>query len=535
MGASTYAVRMGRWVRVGFAVALAAGGLLSIGASAAVAGASEGKVLLVGTYHGKKGQYTTVQAAVDAAKPGDWILVAPGDYHEGDHESGPNHQQAEDGDFGGVLITTSGLHLRGMDRSTVVIDGTKSGSPECASTKSDQNFGANSAGRNGVVVYKADHVSIQNLTVCNFLAGTGSSGNAIWWNGGDDSGKLGMSGYSGSYLTTTSTYFGGESTAATYGIFSSNATHGTWNEIYASNFNDSGMYVGACQHTCTATIDNAWMEYNALGYSGTNSGGSLVVENSQFDNNEDGFDTNTQISGDPPAPQTGKCPHGGTSPITHTDSCWVFIHNNSHNNNNATTPAAGNAAAGPVGTGMTISGAHNDTVMDNTFATNGAWGTLFVPYPTSGKPSLGQKCKTVTGTETTTLKLGCVFDPEGDTLLDNTYTHDGYFGNPTNGDFGQITLNAGEPQNCYGGNTAPDGSTPSDLETAQPIATCGKPTAAANTGGTLLTQVLCDTGFGSCPTGANYPKLSKVVMHPLPKVPTMPDPCKGVPANAWCT
>ena len=26
-----------------------------------------------------------------------------------------------------------------------------------------------------------------------------------------------------------------------------------------------------------------------------------------------------------------------------------------------------------------------------------------------------------------------------------------------------------------------------------------------------------------------------VVMHPLPKgIPTMPNPCAGVPANAWC-
>src|ERR1700691_1659792 len=39
-------------------------------------------VLLVGTYHGKSGAFKTIQAAVNAAKPGDWILVAPGDYHE---------------------------------------------------------------------------------------------------------------------------------------------------------------------------------------------------------------------------------------------------------------------------------------------------------------------------------------------------------------------------------------------------------------------------------------------------------------------
>src|SRR5580658_10235724 len=40
------------------------------------------QVLRVGTWHGIPGQYTTVQAAVDAAHAGDWVLVAPGDYHE---------------------------------------------------------------------------------------------------------------------------------------------------------------------------------------------------------------------------------------------------------------------------------------------------------------------------------------------------------------------------------------------------------------------------------------------------------------------
>ena len=40
--------------------------------------AAGAKVLLVGTYHGVRGQYKSIQAAVDAARPGDWILIAPG-------------------------------------------------------------------------------------------------------------------------------------------------------------------------------------------------------------------------------------------------------------------------------------------------------------------------------------------------------------------------------------------------------------------------------------------------------------------------
>ena len=68
-------------------------------------------------------------------------------------------------------------------------------------------------------------------------------------------------------------------------------------------------------------------------------------------------------------------------PGTDTRSCWVFMDNYVHDNNNPNVPAAGAAAAGPPGTGLSISGGRYDTVMDNTFENNGAWGVLLVPFP----------------------------------------------------------------------------------------------------------------------------------------------------------
>jgi hypothetical protein len=481
------------------------------------------RVLLVGTYHGIPGQYGTVQAAVGAARQGDWILVAPGDYKTSKSTAPAGAPDSP----AGVLVQTPGIWIRGMDRNTVVIDGTRSG-PPCSRRGGDQN-----GPLNGIMVWKANDVWVQNLTVCNFLAGTGNTGNEIWWNGGANSGRIGMRGYSGTYLTATSTYYGGESTAAQYGIFSSNAQGpSTWDQIYASNFNDSGMYVGACLQACDVTIDHAWMEYSALGYSGTNSGGTIVVENSQFDNNKDGLDTNTQINGDPPAPQNGACPGNGVSPITHTHSCWVFTHNYVHDNNNADVPQSGSAAAGPTGTGMTIAGGRSDTVVGNVFANNGAWGVIFVPYPDNNPPDLGQTCS---GTGGVFLAgLGCIYDPENDALVHNTFRHNGFLGNPGNADFGQITISPGQPQNCFSRNTAPSGSAPPGLEQAQPH--CGKLTTAPNTGGPLLAQVLCDTGFGACPAGSHYPQPTTVVMHRVPlNLPTMPNPCAGVPDNPWCS
>jgi hypothetical protein len=517
-----------------FGAALLAGSVLASCSS----GGGSPAVLLVGTFHGQAGQYRSIQAAVNAAQQGDYILIAPGDYHETDDAHVTSASVLSTGDHGGVVVHTPDLHIRGMNRDTVIVDGTKASAPTaCSSDPQYQNFGpvvdGKAQGRNGIVVWKANGVSIENLTACNFLGGAGDSGNQVWWNGGDGSGKVGLKGYVGNYLTGTSSFFSNETSAAQYGIFSSNAQGpASWNQIYGSNMNDSGMYVGACLQVCDVTIDHAWMENNALGYSGTNSGGAIVIENSQFDDNQDGIDTDTQIAGDPPPPQNGACPDGGTSAITHTHSCWVFIHNNVHDNNNGDTPEAGDAAAGPIGTGMTLSGGRNDTVMDNTFSNNGAWGILFVPYPDSGTPSLNQKCANYGGFQIA--GLGCVFEPEGDALKGNTFVNDGYLKNPSDADFGQILLHSGLPSNCYADNTAPLGSAPPNLEQLQP--TCGVTTTTTNSDSTLLAQVECDSRLAPCPAGANYPAQTGVRLAPLPAgLPTMADPCAGVPSNAWCS
>ena len=207
------------------------------------------------------------------------------------------------------------------------------------------------------------------------------------------------------------------------------------------------------------------VEYNALGYSGTNSGGQLVVKNSQFDNNEDGFDTNSQNNDDWPSPQDGACPNGGTSSITHTHSCWVFMHNYVHDNNNPNVPAAGAAAAGPVGTGMSVSGGRDDTIMDNRFVDNGAWGTIFVPYPDTETPpsDVSDPCNGGVGGPGNV----CNYDDWGNSLLDNTYTNDGFFGNQTNGDFAEATTTPGHSINCFDGNVDTGGtltSSPSNLQ-----------------------------------------------------------------------
>ncbi|MBV9422914.1 MAG: hypothetical protein JOZ98_08395, partial [Solirubrobacterales bacterium] len=146
-------------------------GLAILGAIAMASSASA-RVLRVGTYRGIPGQFKSVEAAVNAAKPGDWILVAPGDYKTTSSRRVPGRSN----EAAGILITKRNLRIRGMNRNTVILDGTKSGS-RCSNKAANQNFGPSGSkgplGLNGILIWKADDVSVQNLTACNFLSGSG--------------------------------------------------------------------------------------------------------------------------------------------------------------------------------------------------------------------------------------------------------------------------------------------------------------------------------------------------------------------------
>jgi hypothetical protein len=547
----------------GAVVALLGTSAVSADASTASTAAHPPSVLYVGIYKGiatpPAQTFSTIQAAVDAAHKGDTILIAPGDYREvGDTGvNAPSPADLADGWYGGVDISTSDLTLRGMDRNSTVVDGTLStAATPCSPLSGDQNS-LGGDGRNGILIWKAKNVSVDNLTVCNFISGTGNAGNEVWWNGGAGSGKIGLKGYEGSYLTATSTYFANSdpslpsacSTCALYGIFASNSVNGTLSQLYANNFSDSGLYIGACKRSCNATVSNAWMEDNALGYSGTNSGGSLIIQNSTFDNNKDGVDTNTQLAGDPPPPQDGRCPGNTTSPITGTTSCWVFQNNLVADNNNPNVPVTGSAGLGPTGTGMTISGGRYDTVMHNKFTGNGAWGILFAPYPSSTASSGGKTCTGTGGVLSAPpipSSISCLYDPEGNALVDNQFSGNGTLGNPTNADFGNLLIAGHEQTNCFSGNTEWDTTFttllgPAVSANATPAlnpSACGTKTPkttllGSNTDVGLLIQAECDAGvLAGCSTG--YPQASAVVMQPVPTLPTMPNPCAGVPVNVWC-
>jgi hypothetical protein len=432
--------------------------------------------------------FTTIQAAVDASGKGDWVLIEKGVYEEP------------------VLVTAAhaGITIRGMDRNGVVVDG------------------RNKPG-NGIEILETNDVSVENLTVRNFDTGCSNCGNEIWWNGGADSGKIGAHGWFGSYLTAYDTGLNGG-----YGIFTGNEETGAWENIYASGFNDSGTYIGACQE-CNARMTGATMENNALGYSGSNSGGNLVIEHSIFRRNTIGIAPNSENPSDPPPPQDGEC---GRRNVAHPDPtptikwtkikrCTIIRENLISENNNLTTPSNGSTEIAPWGAGVELPGDYADLVEGNTITGNPTDGVLGFEFPNPFPP----EAETI------------FFQLAGNKIANNTFSGNGSAGGVFAGDVllqGGI-FGSGESQstnNCASGNHFSAATFPANIEGTNTETTPGwgcqnKHTPNPNNGPeaiAYLIELAAVTESGKTPTPQPKP----------PDQPTMPNPCAGVPKTTLC-
>ncbi len=519
-----------------------------------------GPVLLVGSYHGKKGAFNSIQAAVNAAEPGDWILVGPGDYHT------PPSALA------GVVITKPDIHLRGMNRNTVIVDGTlPSATSPCPGAARYQDLGPGGRGRNGIVVYKAAGVSIQNLTACNFLSGPrgASNGDQIYFDGGAGSGRTGLGAFAASYLTATSTFTGSAPGALAHlaeaGVAVRNARGpGMLSYSFSSNMATAAFYAGGCS-SCNLVLDHVVGETSVLGFSATNAGGHLAVTDSLFEQDKTGVLLTSANNADPPPPQNGACPHGRLGPRG-THSCTIISHDLVLSNNNPNVPGGSDAGAyAVIGSGIVIAGGRNDLVYRNVVAGNGSWGILMLDIAYQGKPPRHAHCQ-----KGITLPSHiCFFPAAGNEVAANLLASNGSFGNPGNSDLAEATLDS-NPGNCWTQSTAIPGTgalttAPAGLQLSH--GTCsGKPEQGALSS-PLGFQLACATqllgpcsGIGAANVLAqlttllellhastlslnapgtstepvNYPSLTQASAAYPALQPTMPDPCKNVPANPWC-
>ncbi len=550
------------------AVPFASLAMLSTGAAPALANcypakhvpAPRHRVLLVGTYNGLKGPCRSIQEAVNAAAPGNWILIGPGDYKQSATQKIPG-AYGDDRAGADIVIKTPELHIRGMNRNTVMLDGTKPGTPECSPEESAQYLGTPEgggySGNNGIVVYKAEGVWLQNFSACNFVSGNLGGGDEIWFDGAQSTGKQEMKSWWGEYVSATSTYWGGvDKPSATYGVYADNVYGGpgVFNQTYASNMSDSGVYIGACPD-CNTVVNNSHYEGNDLGYSGSNSGGHLIIENTEFNNNEEGVATTSQNNDDAPPPQDGICPAGKENPsppagAQRKNICWVMTHDRVIENNNGGTPTSG-GAPGLLGTGMTVGGGRDDLITENTFAGNKAWGLLLVPYPGIEEAPPSQvldefpedNCRGGIKAEVEG-KTECVFEDWANEVEGNTFANNGGFKNITNGDVGEVAdPMATQLTNCWHGNVEEGGGEPTSepklIQTTH--GTCSNPDLGGEpTSSPLGAEAACDSQLVTeCPgvPGEEYPR-TEVKLLSVARMqeesPTMPNPCEGVPYDKWC-
>ncbi len=241
----------------------------------------------------------TIQTAVNAARPGDLVLIAPGVYHEA------------------VRVTTADITIRGEDRNRTILDG---------QSKLPNAF-----------TVTADNVVIENMTAHHYV------GNGFFWTQ--------QTGYRGSYLTA---YDNGD-----YGIYAFGSRRGQFDHSYASGSPDSGFYIGQC-FPCDAVITNVISEYNALGYSGTNAGGNLVLENSEWAHNGAGILPNTLDTEKMP-------PERGTS----------LINNNVHDNGYDSVPTFP-LERPSFGIGIGVPGGNFNYIARNHVWHNATYGILVV-------------------------------------------------------------------------------------------------------------------------------------------------------------
>jgi len=347
--------------------------------------------------------FPTIQGAVSSASPGDLILVGAGIYKEA------------------VDVETPGLTIRGLDRNATILDG---------------EFTRD----NGVRVLGANNVTLQNMTARNY------TGNGFYWTG--------VTGYHGSYLTA---YRNGD-----YGIYAFDSVRGQFDHAYASGSPDAGFYIGEC-FPCDAAILDVISEYNGLGYSGTNSGGNLVIARSEFAYN-----------------RAGVVPNSGSYELCYPSRGTSVVGNLVHDNGTSPDTPAIDVAKLAMGTGILPAGARDTLIQNNRVYNHERVGIGLVPFPESnpkddiptgdGLTIPCSEARNLPRADKASLPASLLWDATGNTVKGNVVSGSGL----ADLAFGTLTSADQTLGNCFEGNTYTT-SAPANIET---VMACTNPTGA---------------------------------------------------------
>ncbi|MCA1813599.1 MAG: right-handed parallel beta-helix repeat-containing protein [Halobacteriales archaeon] len=292
--------------------------LLGVLVMASLAGAAvrgDGGLRIV--HPGDPGAFQTIQDGVDAAQPGDTVLIMPGVYHEA------------------VQVHTPDVTVAGADRATTILDG-RTTQPTCG-----DGYGI------GVYV-DAPGVTVRDLTVRDY-----NSYGVAWYF---------VHGFFGYRITSER--------ACVYGIYAIGSDHGEVADSEAWGSGDSGLYVGEVDD-CACVLHGNDVHGNSMGYSGTRAD-HVEIRDNWFHDNGVGILPNTLPPG---TDEVLKVVNDGGMPSI--VQCCLDIHDNLiEGNNNEGVPPHGftDTIKLPWGTGIEIAGGSGNTVWRNTIRDQHRWG-----------------------------------------------------------------------------------------------------------------------------------------------------------------
>ena len=404
----------------------------------------------------KRCEFRHIQAAVDAAKSGDRILVMPGTYREEPSQKTEHNQPScgpllDPGDGHGKYAMYAYQLKCPNSRNMILIAGDSDDDGSCDAKCNIQMEGLGRSPKDVLIVGdrlkedviradRADGFYLKNIAV--------------------EQGS-----FNGVDVVETNGFRLSELDAAynqNYGILSFTSDHGLYEDIEAYGNGDSGIYPGSGpeKHCASYGIEIRRVDShdNVLGYSGT-AGNGTWVHDSRFHSNSAGISDDSFASGHPGMPQD--C------------SKWEQNQVNSNNVNFFTKDRQEKCAATswenqprdyvcpqfqvPVGSGFILYGVNDNIVRDNDIYDNWRSGVrlFWVPSPIRGENDPNKLFDTSNGNAFTGNRMGLSGEgarqPNGvDVFWDEQGEGNCWEGNVGSGPDGAITSNPMPLPTCPG-------------------------------------------------------------------------------------